>query len=109
MPLSRNPIWSTSLMAAGHGERSSSTADAAAVEELRSPCPAAINEVLQMGFRLKGIHLAFIAVALITLACGPSAGSDNAARGAPPPEVSIVTVTPSTVSLNYEFSAQVIP
>lgn len=63
-----------------------------------------------MDVRLYGTHATLVASLLFTVGCGPSSRDNGAPRSAPPPpEVAVVTVAPSGVSLNYEFSAQVIP
>jgi membrane fusion protein (multidrug efflux system) len=59
-----------------------------------------------MGVRPKQIETVLGVVSLVFAA----ACSKPQARGAPPPsEVSVVTVTPQSVPVTYEFSAQVIP
>ena len=59
-----------------------------------------------MGARHTRIEAVLGAVALaFVTACGKPA----ARGGFPPAEVSIVTVTPQSVPVSYEFSAQVVP
>lgn len=63
-----------------------------------------------MGVRPNRVCATTVAALLLSTACTKSPAAGPPGGGAPPPaEVSVITVTPASVPLTYEFPAQVIP
>src|SRR2546423_3506169 len=59
---------------------------------------------------MRSAHLIGPRLALVLAACSPSNGSEKKGgppgMGMPPPEVNVVTVTPRTLSLSFEYAGQ---
>src|SRR3954471_22873618 len=74
------------------------------------PSNIARNPSVSVESMMRSAHLIAPLLALVLAACSPSNGSEKKGgppgMGMPPPEVNVVTVTPRTLSLSFEYAGQ---
>src|SRR5438067_10131934 len=74
------------------------------------PSNTASNPFVSGEFMMRSPHLIASLFALVLAACSPSNGSEKKGgppgMGMPPPEVNVVSVTPHTLPLSFEYAGQ---
>src|SRR5947207_8250157 len=74
------------------------------------PSNTASNPFVSGEFMMRLPHLIASLFALVLAACSPSNGSEKKGgppgMGMPPPEVNVVSVTPHTLPLSFEYAGQ---